>query len=132
MLTKLRRDIASYLQLLIKKIAVMMFNSLVILAFLEFFYAIRFVVFLTSTGLLAPVYDSSLFNGICKKEGEPILNPIALIVIVITDNYINKMALNPGSGTWTKKRDELPVWLKLSAVLIELVEPHTTADLIKN
>jgi len=81
------------------KIAIIRFDYLVIPAFLEFFYPTRFIIFSTSTRLLVPICDSSLFNDICEKEGELIMNPIVLIVIVIIDGYVGKIVLNLGSGT---------------------------------
>ena len=53
------------------------------------------------------------------------------MVIVIADRYMDKKVLNLGLDTWIKGRNELPVQLKLSITLIELVELHATTELIK-
>ena len=66
LLAKLRRDIASHSLLLVGKIVAMRFDSLVILAFLEFLYLMRLVVFLTGIRLLVPTYNNSLFSNIYK------------------------------------------------------------------
>ena len=60
-----------------------------------------------------------LFLTLREKDGEPTLNPIALTVLVVTDDHVNKTVLNPGSGTWVKGRDELPEWLKTSVKRME-------------
>ena len=109
LLAKLRRDVASHLLLLIGKIVITMFNSLVILEFLEFLYPMRFIVFSTGTELLAPVYDSSIFSDIRKKEGELTMNLIALFVIVVIDSYLDKIVLNTESEIQIKEIDELLV-----------------------
>jgi len=42
------------------------------------------------------LYNNSLFNKIYEKEEELTMNPIALIVIVIKDEYVDKIVLNLG------------------------------------
>ena len=69
------------------------------LVFLEFQYPVRFAVFSTVVGLLAPICNSCLFSNIHKKQGELVLNLIPLVVIVITKNHIDKIVLNLGSET---------------------------------
>ena len=49
----------------------------------------------------------SIFLIISEKKGKLKLNLITLVVIVITNNHIDKIVLNLGLKTWIKGQDEL-------------------------
>ena len=99
LLAKLRRDSSFYSLLSVGKVVATRFDTLVILAFLEFMYSIRFVVFISGQGLLSPVYNIFLFSKIWEKERKPKINPISSVILVATTEHLDKIVLNPGSGT---------------------------------
>ena len=84
LLAKLRKDISSYLLLLIGKEVVTRFDTLEISNFLEFTCSIRFAVFMAGQGLLRPTCEKFLFGQIREKEEELKMNLIALAIIVAT------------------------------------------------
>ena len=75
------------------------FDMLVIPAFLEFIYFIRFAVFMPKDGLLTHASNIFLFNPIKEKKGKPKMNLIVLAIAMTTREYLDKTVLNLGSGT---------------------------------
>ena len=60
------------------------------------------------------------------------INPIALLIIVIIDTYTDKMVLNLELGTQIKGIDELLAQLKLTIDLLDAIESNSPVDMIKN
>ena len=60
------------------------------------------------------------------------MNLITLAIIIATRDHLDKIVLNPGLGTWVKRRDNLLAQLKLSINLIEFVASDTVAEMIRN
>ena len=99
LLAKLRRDISSHSPLSVEKVVATRFDTLAILAFLEFMYPIRIAVFILGQELLSPACNIFLFGEIWEKEGEPKMNPIVLVILVATAECLDKIVLNLGLGT---------------------------------
>ena len=90
LLTKFRRDIASGSPQSSRKIGVTRFDTFAVPALLEFLFPIQFSIFSPTTGLLILASYINLFLTLREKDGEPMLNPIALTVLVVTDDHVNK------------------------------------------
>ena len=53
------------------------------------------------------------------------------IILVIIENYIDKIVLNPGRGSWVKGIDiELPTWLKVVAAKVKNPNPYLVTAII--
>ena len=58
---------------------------------------------------------------------------VILIILVITKNYIDKIVLNPGKGTWIKEIDtDLPTWLKVAAARVKNLNLGLVTAMIQN
>ena len=66
---------------------------------------IRHAIFSFSAGIFDYVCNNHLFVDLQEKEGEPALNPLALIVLVVANRNVGKTSMNPGHGAWVKGRD---------------------------
>ena len=61
------------------------------------------------------------------------MQPIILIILVITPDYIDKIVILPDKGTFIKGIDTiLPGWLLVVASRSESVEPSSVIEIIRN
>ena len=62
-----------------------------------------------------------------------IMQPVVLIVVVVTDGHLDKTVMQPGKGVCVKGIDEtLPGWLEASAQRSQDFDPHSVAAMIRN
>ena len=92
---------------------------------------IRFAIFSSGVGLFDPICDNQLLIDPQEEEGKPALNPIALIVLVVTDGHSDKTVTSPAHGTWIKGRDQLSKWLKAAIEHMNYASETSSAELIK-
>ena len=92
---------------MVGRVIAIRFNTLVIPAFLEYFYLTQFTVFTLTKRLFNPICNPFTFESIREQEGKPKINLIILVVLIAISEYLDKTVLNPGFGTWVKERDEL-------------------------
>ena len=57
--------------------------------------------------MLVPINDVFLFHNLREKYGETLMCPIALTVLIVSDDHVNNTVMNPSFGTWMNNRDEL-------------------------
>ena len=98
LLAKLRRDIASHTLLIHGKLGAIRFDSISILALLDFACPIRTIIYSTAQEIFAPMSNFLLFYELEEKDNKPIINPIVLIILVISKEHIDKIVVNPSSG----------------------------------
>ena len=58
------------------------------------------------------------------------VNKIAQIVLIGTDDHAGKTVMNTGSRSSLKGRDPLPVWLKECGKKMEAVDKNTAEELM--
>jgi len=63
-----------------------------------------------------------------------VIQPIILIILVITKDHVNKTVMLAGKGTYIKGVDtKLPRWLLVAASRLEsLVAPGSVVEMIRN
>ena len=74
------------------------------------------------------MYNTFLFN----ESTYFTFNPLALTLLTCTEVHVDKIILNPGSGTWEKGRDQLPEWSINCISNFEEMQNNTCSDLIQN
>ena len=112
LLENLRREMLSRSPHSDGRIGSTIFDTLAVPAFFEFLFPIRYAIFLLTSGIFVPFSDMWLFHDLREKDRASIVNPVALTVLIATDDYVGKKVLNPGLRTWVKGRDTLLAWLK--------------------
>ena len=132
LLARLPRDIATRSPLSHGKVGAARFDTCAFLALLEFIYPVRLLVFFTSTNLLVPGCDTKTFASVMEKEGESTLNPIALVILVVTVDHVVIPVVNSGLITWVNCRDTLPEFVKASVARVEDIFQNSASDLVHN
>ena len=68
-----------------------------------------------------------------KETDGSVMQPVILIVIVVTSGHLDKIVMQPGKGTYIKEQDkDLPRWLLAAANRSENVEPGSVIEMIPN
>ena len=132
LLTKLRMDKSCFSPCTDREIGATRFDALAIFTFFKFMYPIWHLDLSSTSGVIVPISDIDLFHDLIEQDGETVINPIALTVLIVADGEVDKTVMNPSSGTWTKKRDVLPAWIKESVRRMESEENHIAAEMTKN
>ena len=75
-------------------------DTLTATIFIEFIYLVKFTIFaLDSEFKDLHSSNSLLFSSLLEEEGTKVMQLVILTILVITENYINKIVLNLGRGT---------------------------------
>ena len=104
LLAKLRRDKALCTPLTHRKLGTTRFDSTLVLALLDFIYPIKTAIYSTTEELFILISNFLLLSKLEKKDNEPRMNLIMLIILVISKEYIDKIVINPSSGMGERKR----------------------------
>ena len=82
--------------------------------------------------MLVPINDIFLFHNMRDKDKVKEIDAIWNTVLIVANDHVDKMVMNPSYGTWTKNRDMLSVWTNDSVRRTESVEKHAAAETLKN
>ena len=118
---KIYRDIILIISIDIGDLEVIRVNTLIATTFIKFLYLVKCEVYILDSGFQkAYSSDFFLFQSLLDEEGTRVIQPVIFIILVIIENYLNKMVLNLGRGTWVKRIDiDLPTWLKIAVARVE-------------
>ena len=97
LLAKLRRDIALYAPSIHRELGTTRFNSISVPVLLDFIHPIRTAICSATQEIFAAMSNFLLLYELEKKDDESRINPIRLIILVISKRHIDKTVINPGS-----------------------------------
>ena len=80
------------------------------------------MIYSPTSGVFGPINKMKFFKNLREQDGASIVNPIAVAVIIVTDDRVYKTVMSPSSSTWMKGREPLPAWIIESAQGMESAE----------
>ena len=98
LLTKLTRNIPYCSPHSDGRVGATRFDTLVVFAFFEFLFQIRYLAFSPASGVLVPSNNMCLFKDLIEQDGATVVNPISLSVLIDIDDHVDMtvMSLNLG------------------------------------
>ena len=132
LLAKLKRETSSCYPHSYGRVGVTRFNALAVFAFFEFLFLIRNLVFSPTSGVLVHVSDTPLFKDMKDQDGVTVVNPTDLVVLIATDDHMDKTVMNPKLGAWTQGIIMIPAWTTESVMRMDSAKKSTEAELVKN
>jgi len=101
---KICRDIILIVPIDRGDLRVIRVDTLVATTPIKFMYLVKYVIFILNSGF-KDLYSSNslLFNDKLEEESAKVMQLVILAILVITENYIDKIVLNLGRGTWVKR-----------------------------
>ena len=128
----IRRDIASHSPSSHGKLGTTRFDLLDTAGFLSFFFPIQFLLYDTSNGFMLPTSPSLASNIPSLLHDKPTLNTIALTILIISPDYINKTVITSSEVTFVKVRNKLPAWVQHSVQHGGEILPYSAMELVQN
>ena len=75
-------------------------DTLAVAILIKFMCLVKYAIFILDSGF-KEVHSSNLFlfNNLLEEEGTKVIQLVILAILVITENYVDKIVLNLGRGT---------------------------------
>ena len=109
-------------------------DTLAAAALIKYLYPVKYAIFSIQTGLHElRGSDLLLFNKHHQQKESTMMQSIILTILVVTLDYMDKIVMHPGKGTFIKSIDTMfPGWSLMVVSRLELVEPGSVVEMIRN
>lgn len=102
-------------------------------ALIELLHPVKYAIFILNQGLQTPCSGHMMLNEKYYQQESLVMNPVVLIILAISKDYIDKIVMLPGKGTRAKGTDKkLPGWLVAAASRTSEETSGSVVEMIQN
>ena len=131
----LRHDITSLTSVIARSLGAVRLDISQAIALMEVLYPMKHAIFFAEHGAMEMIgSDLATFASCYSPEIKPIMQPVVLVIIIVSGIHVHKTVVNTkrGTGAFIKGEDGLPDWVYETGTRLGVPIEGSVQEIIKN